>query len=115
MKKTRRGFTLLELIIVIAILALLVAIALPRYNASREKAAITAHNANVKVLTSAYATYKAEKGDGVEAWRKDTEPAYKNYIDEWPELPKGLKLGEDIGGYTVSIDGVVSPGTIQTE
>lgn len=107
MKKFQRkvkGFTLIELIVVIAILALLAAIAIPRYNASREKGALTAHNANVRVLVSAGQMYLAEKGPVAVTWSDAASAA--NYVQEWPKVPSGLKSGGaavTATGYTVTI------------
>ena len=47
-KKGEEGFTLIELIVVIAILGFLLAIAIPRYNTARAKAAVNASAANLK-------------------------------------------------------------------
>ena len=42
-RKKREGFTLIELLVVITILALLVAIAIPKYNNSKKKSLVVAH------------------------------------------------------------------------
>ena len=56
-KKNNKGFTLVELVVVIAILGILAAIAVPRFTGSRKKAAVAAHNANVRTLESAANRY----------------------------------------------------------
>lgn len=103
-KKSRKGFTLIELIIVIAIIALLAAIAIPKYKVSKEKAAITAHNANISMLKTAASLKLNESStsDGTIQW-PDKEEDYKNYLDKWPKVPKGLKDIE-ADKYTVTIN-----------
>ena len=115
-RKKSKGFTLIELIIVIAILAVLAAIALPKYNNSKRKSVITAHNANVRVLESAALNYVAN-GGGAATWPGDA--SHKEYVKNYPKVPKGItelsgKAGQD---YTVTItdkgDVEVSPGIIE--
>lgn len=121
MKKNNKGFTLVELVVVIAILGILAAIAVPKLTASRKDAAITAHNANVKVLMNAANMYIAENGEPTAdnfEWNKNKktgDDGWGKYLQEWPEVPDGLKeedfndqnLSKDTDGkiiYTVKID-----------
>ena len=88
-KKKRQAFTLVELIIVIAIMGILAAIAIPKYNKSKIKAAETAHVANVEMLKSA-AKMKILDGDDTFTWTNDKYEG--DYVEKWPEIPNGLKF-----------------------
>ena len=119
-RKKSKGFTLIELIIVIAILAVLAAIALPKYNNSKRKSVVTAHNANVRVLESAALNYVANGGAGV-TWPDVSGGSEKEYVKNYPKVPKGITELKDNAGqdYTVTItdkgDVTVTPGIIELE
>lgn len=105
LSQDKRGFTLIELVVVIAILAILALIAVPRFVGTTDKAAVSAHNANVRTLESAANMLIAEKGNpSTEViWKdndesKDNEYGWGKYIQEWPTVPGGIE-----GKYKVTI------------
>ena len=59
----RRGFTLVELLVVLAIISLLLTIAIPRYFGSVEKSKEVALKENLQVLRSGLDQYYADKGE----------------------------------------------------
>lgn len=66
--KTRRGFSFVELLVVLTVLGLLVRIGLPRYNQLRKQAQSRAAVADVRVVRDAVLNYRQDKG----AWPTET-------------------------------------------
>ena len=77
MKKNNKGFTLAELLIVVAIIAVLVAIAIPIFTAQLEKSREATDLANIR---SAYAELVAE----YLTWTPGTDFKYENATIEVP-------------------------------
>ena len=61
MIKGRQGFTLIELLIVVVIIGILAAIAIPKFSNTREKAYISAMKSDLKNLMSQQEIYYSDK------------------------------------------------------
>ncbi|MGB8338312.1 MAG: prepilin-type N-terminal cleavage/methylation domain-containing protein [Burkholderiales bacterium] len=73
---SRRGFTLIEILIVMALVALLLTIAVPRFFGSLEKSRETALREDLKVMRIALDKYYADKGHYPESLDKLVEDKY---------------------------------------
>ena len=78
--KNKQGFTLMEMLIVVAIIAVLVAIAIPVYQGQVHKAKVAADVANVRAY---YAELQADYLT-TGTLRPDTEVPYLNFTQGFP-------------------------------
>ena len=112
LKNKKKGFTLLELLVVLAILAILIAIAIPVYKGQKEKAAITAHNANVRVLETAVESYRQDNSGNLPV---DLEKLVPDYIKSIPKVPASENEKLKGKSYSIESDGKISPSEIHND
>jgi prepilin-type N-terminal cleavage/methylation domain-containing protein len=104
MKKLQKGFTLIELMIVIAIIAILAAILIPNFLHARAESVTAACEGNEKQLATAEEEYSVDNGGAYASLGVLTTPYISTVITD--PVKKG-------NAYTVTIPGTGSNGSYQ--
>ena len=119
-KLNKKGFTLAELLIVVAIIAVLVAISIPVFSAQLEKSREATDAANIRaayaeVLTASLTDDKTSTNvtySDTDGWSKDVTATQKqadwqatNYnSDDAANTIGGVKVAASTTGWTVKVD-----------
>ncbi len=106
MMKNERGFTIMELLVVIVIIGVLAAIGVPAYNNMTKKAKETACQANVRTIHTAAGMYYAEKNEAnsVDNTRSDAG-GLEDYLSNIEDIKCPYDTDDsDKQGYKVKID-----------
>ena len=115
----KKGFTFVEIIISIAIVAILIAVAIPAYKAIKTSAERTAHNANVDQISSVALLYFTDFPDDPDV--TSDELYAQGYLKSKVTVPSSIPAGTGNTAkiYTVTHDdqGVitVSPGKVEAK
>lgn len=100
--KGTQGFTLIELMIVIAIIGILAAIAVPNFNRARAQAKKKSCVANMKTIEGAVELYQME--NGTVSSLSPSDLSTKGYLKTEPKCPSdpgpsyGISIGAGGGG-----------------
>jgi prepilin-type N-terminal cleavage/methylation domain-containing protein len=100
-KKKQGGFTLIELLIVIIIIGILAAIAIPMYLNQRNKAKDAAVKEGIHSIQIGIQTWATDNSDNYPA----AASSASTYVDSWPKNPyTGVAMGSSTakGDYTYS-------------
>jgi len=101
----QRGFTVLELLAVFAILAVIAAVAVPKYQTVVKESKIKACQNNVEMLTRAAEMYYELN----HTWPTEQQLFTGKYINEYVYCPLASQANESTD-YDISSSGVVSCG-----
>jgi general secretion pathway protein G len=93
-KRTQRGFTLIEIMVVVVIIGLLATLILPRVLGRQEEAFVAKARSDIRALSSAVQLYKLDTfkfpttSEGLEALVSGAKDG-RGYIDRLPKDPWG--------------------------
>jgi len=103
--KNRKGFTLIELMIVIAIIGILAAMAIPNFKKAREQAREKACYSNIRVLLGAIEMYNMDHSVMMDSPDMTSLTGAAGYLKAEVFCPE---TGGSYQGSNLSKDGVIS-------
>lgn len=120
MKKiNNKGFTLLEVVLVISIIGILITMIVPNFSRSQLSARVATHNANVSMIKSAAAMYLIDHP--LEISKNIPMDLLKQYLDNDSDLKLDPILAQELGSnsdkeFKVSINSTggieITPGEL---
>ena len=103
--RNQKGFTLVELMVVVVIIGILSAIAVPVYSSVTAKANRSAVEANLRTIDGAimaYQTANSGKTPKVSTDLVPTDATETKYLQEWPSGPDNVEYSIDNGRATAA-------------
>lgn len=97
--KERKGFTLIELVIVVAIIGILALMIIPQFNNVTNDAKVKTFESNCQMVVSAYAMYQAGNNGDLPTSGALLDPYINGGFDAMDDKPSGAE-------YAISSDGV---------
>jgi len=108
--RTNSGFTLIELAIVIVIVGILAAVAIPRFTDVTEQARRAQRQSTAASINSAFAIYLASNNGNRPTWTQ-----LQGYLQNAPTGTYGLKLNNANGQVYMDYDGNNAPAPNNSE
>jgi general secretion pathway protein G len=115
LRNSQRAFTLVELIVVVAVLTILAAMAIPQFNQYRDKAKSSASAADIRALEKAVIAYVLDKNSLpatlADAGVNQLDPWQRAYVYAAPgtleySVGGGITLNTDFDLYSTGADGL---------
>lgn len=112
--RREKFFTLIELIVVIAIIAILAGLLLPALHNARDKARTISCVGNIKQLTTAFILYDSETGSAVRNITSGTQKSWWRQLAEYKYISQPDSQTEKLGTWTPYGVAKCSAGTVGT-